>query len=135
MELVVRLRRMLDGVPQSGPGTQGKRRMLEQVIGYVEPRVTLMKYGEWREQDLVIATGQVEGAVRHVVGERLDCAGMRWIPGRAEALLRLRCIEINGDWDEFIAWSDEQYQKRLANNDLVQVRCSEALVCDFAMAG
>ena len=106
LELVVRLRRMLDGVPQSGPGTQGKRRMLEQVIGYVEPRVTLMKYGEWREQDLVIATGQVEGAVRHVVGERLDCAGMRWIPGRAEALLQLRCIEINGDWETFIAWSD-----------------------------
>ena len=34
---------------------------------------------------MVIASGQVEGAVRHVVGERMDCAGMRWIPRRAEA--------------------------------------------------
>jgi hypothetical protein len=134
-ELVVRLKRLLDGVPQSGPGTLGKRTMLEKVIGYVEPRVTLMKYGEWREQDLVIATGQVEGAVRHVVGERLDCAGMRWIPGRAEALLQLRCLEINGDWETFIAWSDEQYQKRLTEYEVVQIRCNDPLVCDFAMAG
>lgn len=134
-ELVVRLKRLLDDIPHSGPGTLGKRTMLEKVIGYVDPRVTLMKYNEWREQDLVIATGQVEGAVRHVVGERLDCAGMRWIPGRAEALLHLRCIEINGDWETFIAWSDTQYKKRLIEYEVVQIRCNDPLVCDFAMAG
>ena len=27
---------------------------------------------------------------------------MRWIRERAEALLQLRCIEINGDWDAFL---------------------------------
>ena len=134
-ELVVRLQRLLDGIPRSGPGTRGKRTMLEKVIGYVEPRVSLMKYGEWRKQDLVIASGQVEGAVRHVVGERLDCAGMRWVQGRAEALLHLRCIEINGDWETFIAWSDEQYKKRLIEYEVVQIRCGDPLVCDFAMAG
>lgn len=134
-ELVVRLKRLLDDIPLSGPGTRGKRTMLEKVIGYIEPRLTLMKYGEWRERDLVIATGQVEGAVRHVVGERLDCAGMRWIPGRAEALLHLRCLEINGDWETFIAWSDTQYRKRLVEYEVVQIRCSEPLGCDFALAG
>lgn len=134
-ELVVRLKRLLEDIPLSGPGTRGKRTMLEKVIGYIEPRLTLMKYGEWRERDLVIATGQVEGAVRHVVGERLDCAGMRWIPGRAEALLHLRCLEINGDWEMFIAWSDTQYRKRLVEYEVVQIRCSEPLGCDFALAG
>jgi len=69
------------------------------------------------------------------VGERLDCAGMRWIPGRAEAVLQLRCIEINGDWETFVTWSDSQYQKRLVEYEVVQVRCSDPLVCDFAMAG
>ena len=39
------------------------------------------------ENDLPIATGIVEGAVRYVIGERIDCSGMRWIPKRAEALL------------------------------------------------
>ena len=39
----------------------------------------------------------VEGAARYVVGERLDNSGMRWIEERAEAVLLLRCIEVNGD--------------------------------------
>ena len=41
-------------------------------------------------------SGIVEGAARYVVGERLDCSGMRWIPERAEALFHLRCIELTG---------------------------------------
>jgi hypothetical protein len=133
-ELLVQLRRILDGTPQNGPGTRAKRKGLEKVIGYVEPRVSMMKYAEWREQNLVIASGQVEGAVRHVVGERMDCAGMRWIPGRAQALLQLRCIELNGDWDEFISWSDQEYQKRLILYEAVQIRSDEPLECGFALA-
>ena len=52
-----------------------------------------------------------------------------------EALLQLRCLEINGDWETFIAWSDTQYRRRLVEYEVVQVRCSEPLVCDFALAG
>lgn len=52
-----------------------------------------------RENDL---EGAVEGAVHHVIGLRMDHGGMRWIRERAEALLQLRCIEINGHWDYFI---------------------------------
>lgn len=134
VELVSQLRRVLEGIPVNGPGTLSKRKGLEKVIGYVEPRLTMMKYAEWVEQDLVIASGQVEGAVRHVVGERMDCGGMRWIPSRAEALLHLRCIELNGDWEKFIAWSDQEYQKRLHRYEPVQIRSSELLKCGFALA-
>ena len=55
-----------------------------------------MAYGKWREQDLVIASGVVEGAARYVVGKRLDNAGMRWLKERAQSVLLLRCIEVNG---------------------------------------
>ena len=58
------------------------------------PQLSMMRYAVWMQQDMVIATGQVEGAVRHLVGERFDCAGMRWVRSRAEALLHLRCIEL-----------------------------------------
>jgi len=133
-ELVRQLRRVLEGIPVHGPGTLSKRKGLEKVIGYVEPRMTMMKYAEWVEQDMVIASGQVEGAVRHVVGERMDCGGMRWIPGRAEALLHLRCIELNGDWEEFIAWSDQEYHKRLVKHEPVQIRSNQILKCGFALA-
>ncbi len=66
-------------------------------------------------------------AVRHVVGERMDCAGMRSIPGRAEALLHLRCIELNGDWQEFIAWAYQQYQEQLQDRQAVQIRTDQPM--------
>ncbi|HEX3148922.1 MAG TPA: hypothetical protein VHR66_12645, partial [Gemmataceae bacterium] len=72
---------------------------------------------------------QVEGAVRHVVGERLDCAGMRWIPGRAQALLHRRCIELNGDWPEFIAWTARAHQALLVAREAVQICTNQALDC------
>ena len=71
--------------------------------------------------------GQVEGAVRHVVGERLDCAGMRWTPERAEALLHLRCLEINGAWDKFFAWLQQGWCDRLAKGEAVRIRTQEPL--------
>jgi len=133
-ELVDRLHKLLREVPVHGPGSKGKRKSLASVIGYLEPRLAMMRYNEWRQQDLVIASGQVEGAVRHVVGERLDCAGMRWIPGRAEALLHLRCIELNGDWEAFIAWSDQQNYQRLLDRQAVMIRSDQPLQYEFAHA-
>jgi hypothetical protein len=111
-ELVERLRGYLQQVPVHGPGTKARRQALEKLIGYLEPRLDMMRYGEWIEQDMVIASGQVEGAVRHVVGERLDCSGMRWTRGKAEPLLHLRCIELNGDWERFCNWFHEHYHAR-----------------------
>ena len=48
-----------------------------------------------------IGTGAVEGAVRNLVGMRLDGPGMRWGRDRAELILRLRCILLNGHWHAF----------------------------------
>ena len=38
------------------------------------------------------------------IATRFDNGGMRWIRERSEALLQLRCIEINGDWEAFISF-------------------------------
>jgi hypothetical protein len=133
-ELLKQLRQLQTRVPQNGPGTKGKRAALKRVIRYIERRVDMMQYGKWREQDLVIASGQVEGAVRQVVGERLDCAGMRWIVGRAEAVLQLRCIELNGDWDAFMAWTQQQNHQSLLDRQVVQIRSKKPLVCNFGLA-
>jgi len=98
------LQTALDAVPPTGPGNKGKRKRLQEVVTYLDKRVHMMNYKELLELDLEICSGSVEGAVRYVVSQRFDCAGMRWIRERAEALLQLRCVEINGDWDEFMAF-------------------------------
>jgi hypothetical protein len=120
--LLQRLEQELRGVSRRGPGTRGKRQVLKKVIAYLEARVKLMDYGRWRKEDLVIASGVVEGAARYVVGERLDHSGMRWIEERAEALLLLRCIEVNGDWEDFMRWSQEQRSQELGHGQVVQIR-------------
>ena len=120
--LLRRLEQEMKSVSLRGPGTKEKRGTLKRVIGYLEARVKMMEYGRLREEDLVIASGVVEGAARYVVGERLDNSGMRWIEERAEAVLLLRCIEVNGDWDAFMTWSQEQRNQELERGQVVQIR-------------
>jgi len=120
--LLRRLEQELGGVSLRGPGTKEKRKTLKKVIDYLEARVKLMDYGRLRKEDLEIASGAVEGAARYVVGERLDQSGMRWIEDRAEAVLLLRCIEVNGDWEDFMRWSQEQRSQELERGQVVQIR-------------
>ena len=126
-ELVEHLEKLLRAVPKNGPGTMGRRKALASLIGYLQPRLEMMRYGEWLEQDLVIASGQVEGAVRHLVGERFDCAGMRWTQAKAEALLHLRCIELNGDWLKYVAWFQGKTLRRLKRGQRVKVLTDQPL--------
>lgn len=111
--LVERLKDLRCQTATRGPGTKTRRECLRRLINYVGKRTDMMQYDKWMKEDLVIASGQVEGAVRQLVGERLDCAGMRWVQGKAEAVLHLRCIELNGDWDKFVTWFQGQTQKHL----------------------
>ena len=87
----------------------------------------MMRYGEWLEQDMVIASGQAEGTVRHLVGERFDCSGMRWRREKAEALLHLRCIELNGDWQHFFAWTQKRIRRRLAKGERLKILTDQPL--------
>jgi len=106
---------------------QEKLEGINNLIKYIEKRVEMMDYKKYIDLDLPIATGIVEGAVRYAISERMDCSGMRWIPERGEALLRLRCIELNGDWDEFFNWGYNRWMKKLKEREKVQVRTIEVI--------
>jgi len=70
-----------------------------------------------------IATGVIEGACRHLVKDRMDITGARWgLPG-AEAVLKLRALRCNDDFDDY--WPFHLAQERQRNhqnryaNDLI----------------
>jgi hypothetical protein len=84
---------------------------LETIRMYLQKRLHMMFYDELRKEDLEIASGVVEGGVKHVIGKRFDNGSMRWIRERAEALLQLRCIEINGDWEKFVRFVARELSK------------------------
>ncbi|HEY3358791.1 MAG TPA: hypothetical protein VGQ83_36420 [Polyangia bacterium] len=69
-----------------------------------------MNYKALLARDLELGSGMIEGAVRTIIGARFDFGGSRWIRERAEALLQLRWIEANGDWDAFIEWVNADHQ-------------------------
>ena len=48
-----------------------------------------------------IATGVIEGACRHLVKDRMDITGARWGLAGAEAVLKLRALTSNGDFDAY----------------------------------
>jgi len=60
-----------------------------------------MRYDVCLSQGYPIGSGVVEGACRHVVKDRMEGTGMRWCVAGAQAMLDLRAIHCNGDWDAF----------------------------------
>lgn len=93
--------------------SKAKRETLDTVIGYLDRNRNYMKYDEYLAAGYPIASGVVEGACRHLVADRMERSGMRWrIPG-AQAMLHLRAIYLNGDWDDFQRYRIEQATDRL----------------------
>jgi hypothetical protein len=88
-------------IPKTGPGNKGKRERLLEIHKHLAKHKHRMRYHLLRDRDLDIGSGAVEGAVRNLVRLRLDGPGMRWGRERSERVLHLRCILLNGQWDEF----------------------------------
>jgi len=62
-----------------------------------------------------IATGVIEGACRHLVKDRMDITGARWSLDGAEAILKLRALTSNGDFDAYWTYHQQQEQLRVHN--------------------
>jgi hypothetical protein len=60
-----------------------------------------------------IATGVIEGACRYIVKDRMDITGARWGLGGAEAILKLRALIANGDFDDYWAFHLRQEHQRI----------------------
>jgi hypothetical protein len=88
-------------VPRTGPGNKGRREKLLDILTHISKHRHRMRYHALRSDDLDIATGAIEGAVRNLVRMRLDGPGMRWSRGRSEHVLHLRCILLNDQWEAF----------------------------------
>lgn len=128
VSLLLKLLKELFQTPGGKTCISAQREALEKIISYIEPRLDMMRYADMIKQDMNVASGVVEGAARYVVGERMDCSGMRWIEGRAEALLHLRCLELNGEWDAFFDWAHQRWQEKLYNKEKVQIRTNEPIL-------
>ena len=81
------------------PATQ--RQAVRRTIGYYQRNRPYMRYDEYLARGWPIGTGVIEGACGHLVKERMQQAGMRWTKAGAQAVLDLRAVRLNSDWDRY----------------------------------
>jgi hypothetical protein len=90
-----------------------------------------MRYDEYFAAGYPIASGVIEGACRHVVVDRMEGTGMRWIMNGAQSMLNLRCIHVSGHWNDFM-----NYPIRREQNDIYPVKAAnDASFVDLKLVG
>ena len=120
-EVLATLQAALAGTAVTGPGNKFRRKVLGDTVNHFIKNRTRMRYRRLRQQGLVIGSGLIEGTVRHLVGMRLDGPGMRWGKARAEAVLQLRCVLLNGLWTDFESYLARRASLRLASKPVPTV--------------
>jgi hypothetical protein len=96
---------VLDALRAHAPTNEEARKCL----GYVINNQRRMRYPEFRDQGLCVASGVVEAGCKVAIGTRLKRAGMRWTVAGANAIIALRCAKLSGRFDDF-------WQRRSAAN-------------------
>jgi hypothetical protein len=95
-------------------GLTGDRRTgADACVRYLVNKQGYLCYDEALASGWPIATGVVEGACRHLIGDRFDITGSRWSVEGAEAVLGLRALEDNGDFDAYWAFHLAQEHHRV----------------------
>jgi len=104
-----------------------RKRRLERVIVYLENNRDLMRYDEYLEKGYPIGSGVVEGACRHLVKDRMELTGMRWRIAGAQAMLDLRAVYLNDDWDAFQQRRiNENHERLYPNRETILSQCQKA---------
>jgi hypothetical protein len=92
-----------------GLGTHA-RAQADECANYLTNKRPHLDYPTALKAGWPIATGVIEGACRHLVKDRMDITGARWSLDGAEAVLRLRALHTNGDFDDY--WTLHLAQER-----------------------
>jgi hypothetical protein len=90
-----------------------KKKTLETICTFFQNNQHRMRYNEYLAAGYPIASGVIEGACRHFVKDRMERAGMHWTVEGAQAMLSLRSVALNGDWEAFTQDRIQRQTERL----------------------
>jgi hypothetical protein len=71
---------------------------------YLQAKEPYLDYPAALANGWPIATGIIEGACRHIIGDRLGITGARWSLAGAQAMLWIRAIAAGGDLPAYWTW-------------------------------
>lgn len=91
----------------------GRRENADKCATYLTNKRAHLNYPTALKQGWPIATGIIEGACRHLVKDRMDLTGARWGLHGAEAVLKLRALRSNDDFDAYWRYHLDEEQRRV----------------------
>ena len=106
------------------PGSK-KATELRRAITYFRNNRDRMHYDEYLAQGYPIGSGVAEGTCRNLVKDRLELTGMKWEHQGAEAMIYLRSLYLNDQWDEFIEYRAAEEQKQLYGPNTLYAKLSQ----------
>jgi hypothetical protein len=102
-----------------------QRKAVRSTIGYYRRNLPYMQYDQYLAQGWPIGTGVVEGACGHLVKDRMEQSAMRWTPAGAQAVLDLRAVRVNDDWDAYQGFRRRCQHRRLYDTRPVAIPVPE----------
>jgi hypothetical protein len=87
-----------------GGYSTAERKGADTCANYLTNKKPYLNYPTALTSGWPIATGIIEGACRYLVKDRMDLTGARWGLDGAEAILQLRALTANGDFDAYLAF-------------------------------
>ena len=99
-----------------GAFTASKRAAVDRCADYLLKYRDMLRYDQYLAAGYPIGTGVIEGACRYLVKDRMERTGARWTLDGAEAVLRLRALWTNGDFEEYWTFHlDCEYERHHAS--------------------
>jgi hypothetical protein len=102
---------------RTGKLSNQRREVVRSAVEYLTNNRGHMRYDEYLAAGYPIGSGVAEGACRHLVKDRMEQTGMRWTVEGAQAMLHVRALYLNDQWEEFLEFRVEQEQARLYDRD------------------
>jgi len=103
----------MEAAAQDPACTAAQRKALLGTAGYYRRNAPYMRYDAYRARGWPVGTGVVEGACGHLVKDRMEQSGMRWTIAGAQAVLDLRALRLNGQWDAYGQFHRQRQHQRL----------------------
>ena len=93
--------------------TTATRKKADACANYLINKAPYLDYPTALAAGWPIATGIIEGTCRYLVADRMDITGARWSVDGAEAVLKLRAVRSNGDFDDYWAFHLDHERQRV----------------------
>ena len=101
---------------------RSQKNALQKAITYFDNHQHMMDYASYLAEGYPISTGLVEAACGSLVKDRMEQSGMRWSIHGSQAVLDLRAVKKNDDWERFWQFYIASEENRLYADNYTRVK-------------